>query len=338
MSDSTLPAPEDCQIPEEVKIAARKGQLAFFVGNGISRLYGVPSWEELCNKMLLALADEKIIDHNKVSLLSKHSLKAKISIAHHYFKNSAGKSKELTYKNILLRNLNEKATAYSSLAKCGAKFITTNYDDLLYQALQGTVGAADPVKNLKIETGGGYPTTPKKTDVETIQFFGDPSSFDRTKLLRNKVVFHLHGSINEEKTIISSTADYLNLYAKESVRDFLSWFFEKNVVVFLGYGLEELELLDLIVRSGGVDKARSFYLLLPLLSHEAEILPQLKIYYDQLKIEIWPFSRDRNDYKAYGDLLENWSGELSRIVQEPMRVDSLDLLDRLMSEVEGGAL
>jgi SIR2-like domain len=338
MVTPALPSPEDCPIPDEVKTAARMGRLAFFVGNGISRLYGIPSWEELCTRMLTALADEKVIDHNKVALLAKHSLKAKISIADHYFKSSDAGAKGLTYKKMLLKNLDDKATAYSSLAKCGVKFITTNYDDLLFQALRGATGAAEPVKDLKVETAARDVTTVEKSTIETLQFFGDPSTFDRTKLQRNKVIFHLHGSVNDEATIVSSTADYLSLYAKDSVRSFLSWFFEHNVVVFIGYGLEELELLDLIIRSGsqnGDEKPKSFYLLLPFLSHEAEILDQLQIYYRQLGITICPFSRDKRDYKAYGDLLERWSGELSLIVQEPMRVDSLELMDRLMTEVEG---
>lgn len=342
MSNPTLPLPEDCNIPEEVKTAARLGKLAFFVGNGISRLYGVPSWEELTTRMLNALADQGVIDHNKAALLGRHSLKARVSIADHYFKNSDVGSKGLTYESMLHKTLGNKATAYASLAKCGVKFITTNYDNLLFQALEGVTRVSEPVKDLKVRTDEtSEAATVEKTAIRTVQFFGDPEEFDRTKLLKNKVVFHLHGSIKDEKTIISSTTDYLRLYATESVRSFLSWFFEKNVVVFLGYGLDELELLDLIVRSGGQsskERPRTFYLLLPLLSHEAEILDQLRIYYEQLGITILPFSRDKKDYGSYGDLLERWSGELSRIAQEPMRVEALTLLDRLISEVESGSL
>lgn len=341
MSDK-LPSPDDCSIPDEVKTAARMGKLAFFVGNGISRLYGLPSWDELATKMLSALADHGVIDHNKVALLSKCALKERVSIADHYFKNTDVASKGLTYAKMLRAKPDNTASAYASLAKCGVKFVTTNYDNLLYEALK-SANASDAVKDLKIESGGnGAENAAKKTPAaEVIHFFGDPAEFDRTKLLQNKVVFHLHGSINDEKTIVSSTTDYLRLYATESVRGFLNWFFDTNVVVFIGYGLEELELLDLIARAGGQDgsaKPRSFYLLLPVLSHEAEILEQRQIYYKQLGITILPFSRDKKDYGAYGDLLERWAGTLSLIVQPPIRVESLGLLDQLMTEVEGGPL
>ncbi len=343
MSDKVLPSPEDCPIPEEVKTAARMGKLAFFVGNGISRLYGLPSWDELATRMLGALADQGIIDHNKVSLLSRCALKERVSIADHYFKNTDVASKGLTYAKMLRAKPDNTASAYASLAKCGVKFITTNYDNLLYEALKGANHASEAVRDLKVESAedGAESAGEKSTASEVVHFFGDPAEFDRTKLLQNKVVFHLHGSINDEKTIVSSTTDYLRLYATESVRGFLSWFFDSNVVVFIGYGIEELELLDLIVRSGGQDagaKPRSSYLLLPLLSHEAEILEQRQIYYKQLGITILPFSRDKKDYGAYGDLLERWSGTLSLIVQPPIRVESLGLLDRLMTEVEGGSL
>jgi hypothetical protein len=340
LRNTTLPEPEDRQIPDRVKNAARVGKLAFFVGNGISRLYGVPSWDELTSKMLNALADHGIIDHNKVALLSRYSLKTRVSIADHYFKNSGIASKGVTYSNMLQAELDNKVTAYASLAKCGVKFITTNYDNLLYQSLEGQ-SKSEIVQDFKIETNNQQESAKNidnKTPSNVVHFFGDPDQFDRTKLLQNKVIFHLHGSINDEKTIVSSTTDYLRLYATESVRSFLNWFFDNNVVVFLGYSLEELELLDLILRSGGQGssgKPRSLYLLLPLLSHEAEILEQLQIYYMQLGITILPFSRDKKDYGSYADLLERWSGELSRIAKEPMKVESLELLDHLMSEIEG---
>lgn len=86
MNSNQLPPPEQVSINQEMKTAAGLGKLAFFVGNGISRLYSIPSWDELSNRMLKALAQNNIVDHNKVELLSKQSLKARISIADHYFK------------------------------------------------------------------------------------------------------------------------------------------------------------------------------------------------------------------------------------------------------------
>src|SRR4051794_107128 len=81
-----LPNPEDLQIPVAVRTAAKLGRLAFFVGNGISRLYGLPSWDELSDRMLSRLAVRGLISHAQVELLRRQSLKTRISIADSYFK------------------------------------------------------------------------------------------------------------------------------------------------------------------------------------------------------------------------------------------------------------
>ncbi len=39
--------PDQIDLPADVKAAAELGSLTFFIGNGVSRLYGVPSWDEL---------------------------------------------------------------------------------------------------------------------------------------------------------------------------------------------------------------------------------------------------------------------------------------------------
>jgi hypothetical protein len=341
-TEDRLPEADQLQIPSEVKNAAALGKLAFFVGNGISRLYDLPSWDQLCSRMLHGLATRKLIDHNRISLLEKQNLKARISIADYYFKGLKNEEKKgLTYKEMLLHGLDgpyqNKVTAYASLAKCGVKFVTTNYDDLLEQALRNKDKVSEVVKSSDLP---GTPTNVSKVDKaseKTVEVFIDPYKFSTAESLANNLVFHLHGSFNDENTIVASTADYLKLYSDSNVRRFLRWFFKNHVVIFIGYGLEELELLDLIIRSGQSDAERKlpFFLLLPMLSDEADVLDQLRIYYDQLKITLLAFSRDKKDYSAYADLLEIWSGELAKVVQSPTRIDDVDLLNSYIDEFEG---
>ncbi len=340
-TEKPLCPPEQVEIPPAIKKAAAMGKLAFFVGNGISRLYGMPSWDELCARMLRALADKNVIDHNKVELLSRQTLKARISIADHYFQElrKSGANADLTYGDMLKQT--RESSAYASLARCGVKFVTTNYDSLLSDALEGLDKATDVVKNIDITQQDGETPTSDKPPAREVRVFTDPYKFAREQLLHNNAVFHIHGTTSDENTIIASTLSYLKLYSSQHIREFLRWFFENHVVVFLGYGLDELELLDLIVRSGARDGASqtdsSLFLLLPLLSHEAEILELLKIYYSQLGIEVLAFSRDQKDYAAYADLLEHWSGDLAKQAKEPTRVDALKLIDKLMTEFEGGS-
>lgn len=63
-------------------------------------------------------------------------------------------------------------------------------------------------------------------------------------------VVNLHGCSNEPETMIVTTKDYLEHYDHPNVQSFLEWLFRKKVVLFLGYGLEEAEILEHILRRG----------------------------------------------------------------------------------------
>ena len=50
--------------------------------------------------------------------------------------------------------------------------------------------------------------------------------------------------------------DYLNHYSSKEVQDFLRYLFEKKTILFLGYGLDEIEVLEYILRGGGAGMTR----------------------------------------------------------------------------------
>ena len=52
--------------------------------------------------------------------------------------------------------------------------------------------------------------------------------------------------------MVVTTKEYLEHYDHDNVQQFLGELFEKKTVVFLGYGLEELEMLEHILRRGQV--------------------------------------------------------------------------------------
>ncbi|MCY4643565.1 MAG: hypothetical protein OXB88_03015, partial [Bacteriovoracales bacterium] len=111
-----LQDPSEIEVPEDIKIAAVWGRLTFFIGNGLSRLDGVPSWDELPDEMLKALLDNEKIKYSEYHALLEYPTKIKISIADSYFK----KYPEMTYKKILMEKVPELKTrsdAYRNLSK-----------------------------------------------------------------------------------------------------------------------------------------------------------------------------------------------------------------------------
>lgn len=355
MKDIPVYDPGAVPIPEDVMLAAQEGCLSFFIGNGLSRLFGVPSWNELTDRMLDQLASSGVINHSDATLLKTQPLKAKFSIADHYFKknnrNDNKDSKEgITYKEMLYKTvISDKMSVYRTLAKCGIKFITTNYDTLLDEALIdrfkskndliGTTSDKEATTSDSIEDNNG--------SGKEFLIFSHPNELKKSAYVEQNVLLHLHGSVASSKSetnIIASTADYLNLYANnelmENVRDLI----KDQALVFLGYGLDELEVLELVLRSTTdiadvtARATRPFFLLLPILSHEKPVLKHLSIYWEeQLGIKILAYSIDVKGYDALEEVVESWSAVLAEKSKAPSRVKHVNLIDDLMCRFDGAS-
>lgn len=337
-SQAILPNPEDLQIPTAIRKAAKMNKLAFFVGNGLSRLYGLPSWDELSSRMLGRLAAKGILSHAQTELLKRQSLKTRISIADFHFKDNlkTKKHSDLRYSEFLQPSADKRNNpAYPSLAKCNAKLITTNYDNLLEKALKGTLSGETVKNSVANDPHGQNISSIERKDPENIRIYKDPYKILKSDLLDNNVLYHVHGSTEDEAQIIASAKGYIDYYTDENTTAFLKSLFFNHCVVFIGYGLDELELLELVVRSQKGEKANPIFLLLPLYSYEAAIIDQLKIYYeDHLGIKILAFSMDKHNYEAFAKLLERWAPILEDISpRQPSRTQDLNLIDEFVGEL-----
>ena len=342
-----LHQPRELPIPEEVRVAAKMGRLTFFIGAGVSRLYGLPSWEELANKMLLRLAECGKLNHSLVDLLTKYPTKVKMSIADYYFKEnrkeeSHGHHPSLTYYSVLMdgiskEEIHKKIPVYTSIAKCNVKLLTTNYDSLLSDILSSVAISDSVVSEAQIEPIPQV-ESPTKSSSKTFDYriFKSLEELEESSLTKNNILVHLHGSLNNEDTLIASTRSYLNFYGNKANQQRLNLLFQKQTVVFFGYGLEELEILDLLLKSANSEnesqESPRFFLVLSLLSHEMEILKHLQIYYDQLGVRLLAFSRDSKGYHALTDLLEEWTKTLIPLVKDPSQADHSLVMDQLRKQ------
>lgn len=335
-SENRFKSPSETDIPVEVEIAAVNGNLVFFVGNGVSRVYGLPSWTDLASEMIRRLANEKVISYGTADLFKSRSLKEKISIADGYFKKHGPKNSKLTYGSMLKPN--SDPLAYQYLAKLKAKFITTNYDTLLYDACLDLNSQRNPVPEVKSAVEKQESPNIEDSNRDSIRIAQTPLDFTVADFLSNNIIWHLHGCIQKEEKIVSATKDYLGLYRNEQIQEMLEHIFTTQVVVFLGYGLDELELLDVIMKASRVkpsdlEKQNIFYIL-PIYSHEFDIFKDLQSYYkEHLNIQLIPVSQDEFGYKAFEELIKAWSGRL--VSNKPDRVQKLNLLQNLIKKVEG---
>ena len=68
-------------LPEEIRQAALAGNLILFVGAGISRLLGMPSWTGMARKQLEYLRDNEALNYSEIEQLSALDPKKQLSIA-----------------------------------------------------------------------------------------------------------------------------------------------------------------------------------------------------------------------------------------------------------------
>jgi hypothetical protein len=292
--------------------AALKGTLIPFIGAGASRLAGGPNWTEFADGALRFFVTQGRFSHGQLDQLNRQPPRVKLSIA-------LGLQREhnlpIRFDEILYpagRNTNPKGRRlYEALSNLGKTFVTTNYDDWLDIAISAPAPSASAEKDAATATIGE-----KRTVIYKIE------ELTADNLERPNTVFHLHGSMVDPASMILTTQDYLRHYANDHRADgpagenkvltFLGFLFAEKNVLFVGYGLEELEILEYVIVKArlmgnpGKTEMRHF-LLQGFFSHEQALAQSLSNYYAECGIELIPFLRDQKDWDQLIDVLEEYA-------------------------------
>lgn len=284
MSSTFNPSPD---VPSEIENAAQSGELVVFVGAGISRLVGCPSWDGFADKVLDQLVPAGIDFHELSQINAIRDPKKRLSIA----KIIAEKKKlEVDYQSIFKVEL-QPDNVYSYLNSFNSSFVTTNYE----KYLRPNSRSADPDAEWR---------------------FHRREQLLRLNLDKNGNVIHLHGCLDDPENMVITTKDYLEHYSSEEVQAFLKYLFERKTVLFLGYGLEEIEVLEYILRRGSVssrtgDEPVRRYILQGFFNAEMALFDLLRDYYrDSFGTELIGFPKDYKSYHHQVEILSSWSKKL----------------------------
>lgn len=284
MSSTFNPAPD---VPPEIENAAQSGELVVFVGAGISRLIKCPSWDGFADKVLEQLVPDGIDYHELSQINGIRDPKKRLSIA----KIIARKRKlKIDYKSIFSVQL-ESENIYSYLNSFNSSFVTTNYEKYLCPDSR----RADPEDEWRIYRR---------------------DQLLRVKLDKNGNVIHLHGCLQDPESMVITTKDYLDHYSSTEVQTFLKYLFEKKIVLFLGYGLEEIEVLEYILRRGEVTSRNAGepfrrYILQGFFNAEMALFNLLREYYhESFGTELIGFPKDYKSYNHQTEILALWSKKL----------------------------
>jgi hypothetical protein len=277
-----LPLPP---LPPEIKAAVNQNELVIFIGAGVSRIIGCKSWSELANELVEACFDKGCINFKEKETLRKEmNQKKKISICQHIL---AEKREEKLFHDIIDKSLqSDKAKTdnfpiYKELHKLRAIYVTTNvdkcFDDLYFKDL----------------------------------IIYRPQDFEQGKIDREHL-YHLHGTINDPTSLILTVRNYLTLYSNSNVRTFLEKLFTDYSVMFVGYGMDEFEVLDfLLTKANSTKKERKHFILLPMFRGEENILTFEESYYGDLGITVVPYAIDDRGYEQLHYVVESFEKEIN---------------------------
>nr|WP_255527437.1 SIR2 family protein [Luteimonas sp. MC1750] len=218
---------------------------------------------------------------------------------------------------------------YTGLSSIARQFVTTNYDEWLDVTLPQMGGPSAGAAN------GGISIPPR----ERLYL---PEHMDFARFRQSNCVVHLHGSVTDTRNMVLTTSDYIRLYASDRDRvggrgenpvlSFLTLLFELRNVLFIGYGLEELEILEYVILKsrtrGDQPKEMKHFILQGFYSVEAELCKALSKYYSDWGIALIPFSLDDADWAQLTEVVDQIASEVPT-AQEPalaMRADMQRLL------------
>ena len=282
-------------IPEEILDAIDNNNFVLFIGAGVSKLYGLPLWSELANILLDKCVKDGIIDN-----LFRYSIKKcnysplrLITIIVVKIDEVKGEGKGIKYICSILNsektrrnNITRINKLSNYLSNFNCPIITTNADIFL-----------DRTKNFD-----------KKVEYDYL-------SNEATELLC-KGIIHIHGSVNRKEDMIFTAKKYAESYYPDSeygerLKRLFSNYSDKTIL-FIGYGMEEFELVRYFINNKRTDINRLF-ILNGYYANQNNELEFDKLYFNELGIKIIPYSLNEKEYDGLFDILENWNVLIERL-------------------------
>lgn len=289
----------DEQFKRAIFEAVKNNRLILFVGAGVSKLCGLPLWDELANRMLSKCIStpEVPFDYSGLEMLKRRfsDPREKITIAYRLLKD-AGIEDEFYCE--MRRSLTQNASTpketiektkliRSCLWRLSSTIFTTNADEIL------DVDRGDDFVLFKRESIGSFVPSAQPT------------------------IVHLHGSLRSSDSLVFTTVGYLKTYSKEGpIRGKLEEIFSKGeyTILFLGYGFRDMQLLDFLVNEGnkGQRPLNAFYLD-GYFSNEEIVFDSEQKYYEEYGVSLMSYPKDKENYDGLVTALRYLAEEADKI-------------------------
>jgi SIR2-like domain len=309
-------------IPERLRIAAKQGIVIPFIGAGVSQLGGCPGWDDFATAALRFFLNLGKLDYAQFDQLSRLSARVKLSVAVGLEQQHETK---IDFHSILepyeAGKIAMGVKIYGHLAQLARIFVTTNYDKWL---------DLPPAPAPTVAANVGDPATAMPSSKRSVHFL--LPNFTDASLAMPDTVLHIHGSVTDRDSMMLTTSDYLDRYASHRLigddlqenpfLTFLGHLFRTKSVLFIGYSLSELEVLEYVIQKArGVGlatpardvpmEAPRHYLLQGFFTHEAALMRSFRDYYlRECNIQLLPFSKDQKGWHQLVEVLEYLAAEI----------------------------
>lgn len=320
--------PDIPSVPEALIRASSEGKLVVFVGAGVSRIVGCPSWKQFAYRVLQYLYDTKCINFHEFKNLRQLNLRKLLSICKHIIfekeLNPRPNFREmLTPKEELLK----KYKIYENLYGWKAIYVTTNFDECLDKVARENKPPSLTLEAIELE---------KQTKIELE--IPPKVIYSKEELLISNLdqgnILHLHGSIADETSLIITTSDYLKHYiAGAEPAVLLEKIFESHTVLFVGYGLEEYEILEYLVSNSKVSRIKGVlqhFMLYPMYNEEKNLFEFQKKYYADLGIELIPYPIGEYGYEHLNRVTEEWSKVIGPVAKPKDFYEKVKVIDEVI--------
>jgi len=321
LQTSTIP-----DVPELILDASSKGKLVVFIGAGVSRIIKCPSWEEFANFLLDDLHSKGKINFFEKMELSKLQARKTLSICNDIYREDDIPWPDIKQKFKGDPGLKERYKIFENLYAMNAIYVTANYDDHLDEEAQ----KGRPKTNAY--SSGDEPSGKVDSEIEKAKIIYKEEELLISNLSNGSVI-HIHGSLKEPKTMIVTLVDYMNHYYGETSKlpTFLQELFDHYTVLFVGYGLEEYEILEFMVSKIKKDqKYISHYILLPFFDSQRNLVNLQKKYYLSMGIELIAYYIDESGYAQLNEVIKEWTRQIGPVAKPQTFLDRLRLIDEVL--------
>lgn len=284
---------DDLELPTILREQlSKKEKFAVFVGAGVSKLLGIPLWDELAVRAINYLHEIKKISFVEAERIihERTSPKHKMSIFHQILQK---KDSIKFYEKCFIPNDKERLSRnpYDELVKIECPKFSSNLDNEFLNALN-----RKRELDRKEASMANLPLMPVHIS----------SGFNKDMVLSTNAIYQVHGSYQYiDKYSVITMQDYLSYYFQDReirLSNFLEKIFNEYVILFIGYGMEEFEILSSVLNNKG-----KHHVLVSTYLNDVNLLRVKKEYFEgTLGMHAHGYYLDFNGYDRLYHVIKSW--------------------------------